>query len=76
MRTRSHLKKRIWAQDQGGAKFQSADILRYFEDLKRGPNVEIGFKDFFEIASKHSECRIVVNVFTGKLANRPNRRTV
>ena len=64
---RRHLKKRIWAQGQGGTKFprkaglpirsnssrgsQSTDILKYFEDLKRGTNAEIGFKDFFEIAS-------------------------
>ena len=51
--SRSHLKKRVWAQDQGGTKFQPADILKYFEELKRGPNVEIGFKNFFEIASNN-----------------------
>ncbi|MGD8771305.1 MAG: hypothetical protein PVJ06_14790, partial [Desulfobacterales bacterium] len=26
-------------------------ILKYVKDLKRGPNTEIGGKDFFEIAS-------------------------
>jgi len=48
---RIHLKGRIWAQDQGGVKFQPADILMYFEELKQEPNVEIGFKDFFEMGS-------------------------
>jgi len=50
-RTISHLKKRILVQDQGGAEFQPAGILKYVEDLKRGPNAELGPKDFFEIAS-------------------------
>jgi hypothetical protein len=50
--TRSHLKKRILVQDQGGAELQPAGILKYVEDLKRGPNTEVGPKDFFEIASK------------------------
>ena len=49
---RSHLKKRILVQDQGGAEFQPAGILKYVEDLKRGANTEIGPKDFFEIASR------------------------
>ena len=48
---RSHLKKRILAQGQGGTEFQPAGILKYVEDLKRGLNTEIGQKDFFEIAS-------------------------
>jgi len=48
---RSHLKNRIFAQGQGGTEFQPAGILKYVEDLKRGPNTEIGQKDFFEIAS-------------------------
>jgi hypothetical protein len=48
---RSHLKKRILVQDQGGVKFQPTGILKYVEDLKRRPNAEIGPKDFFEIAS-------------------------
>ena len=38
-------------QDQGGAKVQPAGILKYSEELKRGPNTEIGPIDFFEIAS-------------------------
>jgi hypothetical protein len=49
--TRSHLKNRTLVQDQGGAEFQPADILQYFEDLKRGPNAEIGPKVIFTIAS-------------------------
>jgi hypothetical protein len=47
---RSHLKKKILVQDQGGVEFQPAGILKYVEDLKRRPNAEIGPKDFFEIA--------------------------
>jgi hypothetical protein len=53
---RSHLKKRILVQDQGGAEFQPAGILKYVEDLKRGPNAEVGTKDFFEIASNKFQC--------------------
>ena len=48
---RSRLKNRISVQDQGGAKVQPAGILKYSEELKRGPNTEIGPIDFFEIAS-------------------------
>jgi hypothetical protein len=29
----------------------STRILKYVEDLKRGPNAEVGPKDYFEIAS-------------------------
>ena len=36
---------------QGGTALQPAGILKYVKDLKRGPNTEIGQKDFFEIAS-------------------------
>ena len=49
---RSHLKNRILVQGQGGAEVQTAGILKYSEDLKRGPTTEIGPKDIFEIASK------------------------
>ena len=52
--TRSHLKNRILVQSQGGARFQPAGILEYVEDLKPGPNAEIGPKDIFEIASNFS----------------------
>jgi hypothetical protein len=38
-------------QVQGGTEFQPADILKYFEELKRGSNTEIGTKDIFEMAS-------------------------
>ena len=47
---RSHLKNRILVQGQGGADVHPAGILKYSEELKRGPNTEIGPKDFFEIA--------------------------
>jgi len=50
--TKSDLKNWILFQDQGGTKFEPADILRYFEELKRGANAEIGTKDFFTIAFK------------------------
>jgi hypothetical protein len=48
--SRSHLKDRILVQGQGGSRFQPAGILKYVEDLKRGPNAEIGLIDIFEIA--------------------------
>ena len=38
-------------QDQGGPEFQPAGILKYVEDLQRGPNAEVGPIDIFEIAS-------------------------
>ncbi len=50
---RSHLKNRIMTQSQGGVKFQSAGILKYFEALKREHNTGFGPKDIFEIASKY-----------------------
>jgi len=50
---RSHLKNRILVQVQGGTEFQPADILKYFEELKRGPNTKIGTKDIFEMASSY-----------------------
>ena len=48
---RSCLKNWILVQAQDGAALQPAGILKYVEDLKNGPNTEIGPKDFFEIAS-------------------------
>ena len=48
---RSHLKNRILVLSQGGTEFQPKDILKYFEELKRDPNTEIGPKDFFVTAS-------------------------
>jgi hypothetical protein len=39
---RSHLKNRILVQGLGGTAFQTAGILEYFEDLKRGTNKNIG----------------------------------
>jgi hypothetical protein len=52
MGTIIHLKNRILAQSQGGTGFQPADILKYFDELKRDPNTEIVTKDFVEMASK------------------------
>ena len=49
---RSHLKKRVLVQVQGGPELQSAGILKYSEELKQGTNTEIGPKNFFEMASK------------------------
>ena len=57
---RSHLKNRILAQGQGGTEFQPAGILKYVEDLKRGPNTEIGGKDFFQIASNPNRISIII----------------
>ena len=48
---RNPLKMRILVQDQGGAKSQPAGILLYFEELRRGPNTDIGPKDHFDKAS-------------------------
>ena len=47
--------RRILAGQERGTEFQPADILKYFEELKLGPNTEIGTKDFFEMASKKSQ---------------------
>jgi hypothetical protein len=44
-------------QDQGGTELQPAGILKYVEDLKRGPNTEVGPKDFFEIASNSQRAK-------------------
>jgi len=50
-------------QSQGEIKFQSAGILKYFEELKREFNAEIGPKDIFEIAySIFRSTIITVNV--------------
>ena len=37
--------------DRGGAEFQTAGILLYVEDLKRGTNKDMGPKDIFEMGS-------------------------
>jgi rSAM/selenodomain-associated transferase 2/rSAM/selenodomain-associated transferase 1 len=57
---RSHLKNRVLAQGQGRTEFQPAGILKYVEELKRGPNTEIGKKDFFEIASNPNRISIII----------------
>ncbi len=59
---RSHLKNRIFAEGQGGAKFQTAGILKYVEDLKRRPNAEIEPKDIFEITSRRSKCMALITI--------------
>jgi hypothetical protein len=48
---RSHLKKWILVQGQGGRYIRTGGILQYFEDLNLAPNAEIGTKDFRGIAS-------------------------
>jgi len=35
-----------------GTEFQPTDKLKYFEELKRGTNTDIGTKDLFAMASK------------------------
>jgi hypothetical protein len=47
-------------QDRGGAEFQTAGILLYVEDLKRGTNKDIEPKDIFEMGSK--KYRYPINV--------------
>jgi hypothetical protein len=44
-------RRRPAGQERGGD-VQPAGILKYSEELKRGPNKEIGPKGFFEMASK------------------------
>jgi hypothetical protein len=53
---RIHLKNRILVQDRGGAEFETAGILLYVEDLKRGTNKDIGPKDIFEMGSNKFRC--------------------
>jgi hypothetical protein len=43
---RTYFKKIILAQVQGGSEFQTAGILKYVEDLKRGPTQKLGQKTF------------------------------
>jgi hypothetical protein len=51
--SRTYLKNRILVQDRGGAELQTAGILLYVEDLKRGTNKDIGPKDIFEMGSSY-----------------------
>jgi hypothetical protein len=51
---RGFLKNRILVQGQGKLEFQSAGILKYFEELKLEFNAEIGPKDIFKFASNTS----------------------
>ena len=59
--TITHLKKQILVQNQGGAEFQPADILQYFEELKGGPNADIGQKNLFEVGSSNSWGKFIQN---------------
>ena len=52
---RSRLKNRILVQDQGGTEVQPTGILKYSEELRRGPNAEIGPKDIFEMVFNKRE---------------------
>jgi hypothetical protein len=45
-------------QDRGGAEFQTGGILLYVEDLKRGPNKEVGPKDIFEMGFRDFSARV------------------
>jgi hypothetical protein len=51
-------------QNQGGYDFQTADILKYFEDLEIESNAEFGPKDYFEMACKY---KVALIPFKGKL---------
>ena len=52
---RSHLKNKILVHFRAGCEFQTAGILQYFEDLKRGTNPANGGrpKDIVEMASSY-----------------------
>jgi len=41
-------------QNRGGTEFKTAGNLLVVEDLKRGPNKDIGPKDIFGLVSKYS----------------------
>ncbi|MHC4423886.1 MAG: hypothetical protein ACYSWR_04355, partial [Planctomycetota bacterium] len=57
-------------QGRGGDEFQTAGILEYFEDLKRGTNKDIGPKDIFEIASYTSLLHeVAIGITTGLFAS-------
>ncbi len=65
---RSHLKNRILAQGQGGVKFQSVGILKYFEELKREHNAGFGPKDIFEIAYSNILLLFLLLILCGQTA--------
>jgi len=46
VKTRNHLKIRIFVRDQGGTEDQPATILKYVEDLRQGLNADTGEKTF------------------------------
>jgi hypothetical protein len=41
----------FWFNIKAGPRFNPQAYFKYSEELKRGPNTEIGPKDFFEMAS-------------------------
>jgi hypothetical protein len=43
---------KIFAQNQGGPRFQAAGILAYAEELKDGAHAEFRQKDYFKMAGK------------------------
>ena len=71
MMNRSHLKIRIFGRDQDEAEDQPAPsatgssrrIRKYVEDLRRGPNADIGRKDIFEMASNLKNIPILTSFF-------------
>jgi hypothetical protein len=42
-------KRGFWFNIKEGARFNTQAYFKYSEELKRGPNTEIGPKDFFEM---------------------------
>jgi len=48
-----HLKIRVFVRDQGEAESQSAGILKYVEELRRGFNADIGRKNFLEMPYRY-----------------------
>jgi hypothetical protein len=41
----------FWFKFKAGPRFNPQAYFKYSEELKRGPNTEIGPKDFYEMAS-------------------------
>ena len=66
----TYLKIKILVQNQGGAKFQPAGILKYVEDLKRGSNAEVGPKDYFEIAYSYKTSHFYGPIKAGSFGSR------
>jgi len=43
----------FWFKIKAGSRFNQQAYFKYSEELKRGPNTEIGPKDFFEMVSSN-----------------------